>query len=336
MRVLHITNGDGAANLIKESVILGDVLPWRDPMHDGPFPAGLGLDELSEKRAAHLAGPGINVEEVVRDFRLRDDHLKSAARYDEVVLWFEHDLLDQLQILQLLDWFAGASFDRSNLKLISIDRFEGVPGFRGIGQLSPDQVATLHDIRQPVTAEQVEVARCGWAAFRSSDPRDLERFSRGGLGALPFLARALRRYFEEYPDVHDGLTRTERQILKLVDGGTSAPGRLFAENMDLEDALFLGDWSFFRIVAGLCAAAEPLLGCEPYDAFQYPPGMTIAWDEFRQQRLSLTERGRQVLASAGGRRAKLARDIWFGGVHVTSGQAMWMWDSKAESFELVS
>ena len=123
MAVLNITNGDGAANVIKASSVAGDVLPWRDPMHHGPFPAGLDLPELSKVRADYLSGPGIDRDETRRGFRLRDDHLNGASRYDEVVLWFEHDLLDQLQILQLFDWFYETAFDRSKLTLICIRSF---------------------------------------------------------------------------------------------------------------------------------------------------------------------------------------------------------------------
>ncbi len=44
---LHITNGDGVGNVLDACTIAGDVLPWRDPMHHGPFPAGLDLDAAS-------------------------------------------------------------------------------------------------------------------------------------------------------------------------------------------------------------------------------------------------------------------------------------------------
>ncbi|MEO1406451.1 MAG: hypothetical protein AAFV54_08170, partial [Pseudomonadota bacterium] len=66
MKILNITNGDGAANIIKQSVVTGDVLPWRDPMHHGPFPADLSLPELGKVRAAHLAGPDGDPTEVIR------------------------------------------------------------------------------------------------------------------------------------------------------------------------------------------------------------------------------------------------------------------------------
>jgi hypothetical protein len=110
----HITNGDSAANILKQSRVSGDVLPWRDRMHHGPFPAGLDIDEVSDIRARYLAGPQLHDAEVVRDFRLRNEHLRATARYGEVVLWFEYDLLDQLQILQLLDWFESTQTKHLN------------------------------------------------------------------------------------------------------------------------------------------------------------------------------------------------------------------------------
>ncbi|MEM9684136.1 MAG: hypothetical protein AAF942_12780, partial [Pseudomonadota bacterium] len=65
---LHVTNGDGAGNLIEASEVEGDVLPWRDTMFEGPFPSGLDLVETSRRRAAYLAGVGLPVSEVQRDF----------------------------------------------------------------------------------------------------------------------------------------------------------------------------------------------------------------------------------------------------------------------------
>ncbi len=36
--MLHLTNGDSAADLIREAGIGGKVLPWRDVLHMGPVP----------------------------------------------------------------------------------------------------------------------------------------------------------------------------------------------------------------------------------------------------------------------------------------------------------
>ena len=110
---LNITNGDVAADRIRRSRIPGEVLVWRDVLHEGPVPGGLSLEELSDVRAHFLAGCpwGLSEPSVREQFARRDEHLRRWADYEDVVLWFEHDLYDQLQLLQLLDWFADTDAD---------------------------------------------------------------------------------------------------------------------------------------------------------------------------------------------------------------------------------
>ncbi len=39
---------------------------------------------------------------LIHEFQRRDEQIRRAGDFDEVVLWFEHDLFDQLQVLQVL------------------------------------------------------------------------------------------------------------------------------------------------------------------------------------------------------------------------------------------
>src|SRR3954451_13008877 len=152
---LHVTNGDVVASTLEKLLPNDDVLPWRDPMVDGPFPAGLDPEATSRLRAAHLVGQKLDHDEVLRDFRLRDEHLASASRYREIILWFEHDLLDQLQTLQILDRLAGAELAGTRLSMICINSFPGIDPFRGLGQLDRAQMATLLDKASVVTIQQL-------------------------------------------------------------------------------------------------------------------------------------------------------------------------------------
>jgi hypothetical protein len=106
--MLHLTNGDDAAGLLRPAGMTGTILPWRDVLHEGPVPAGLDLDALSDVRARFLAEQGWDDRTAIRDgFARRNAALRRFRRHEAVVLWFEHHLYDQLQIAQLLDWFAG-------------------------------------------------------------------------------------------------------------------------------------------------------------------------------------------------------------------------------------
>jgi len=334
-KLLHITNGDGAADVLKNSVLDGDTLPWRDTMHYGPFPEGIDFDEISAVRARYFAGNSDEVfVEIERDFQLRNDHLKATEHYDEVVLWFEHDLLDQLQITQILDWFGSQHVKPYSLTMICINSFEGIEPFRGLGQLNCDQMVSLFSTRLPVTQLQMELASEIWAAFRSPNPKELETCQERNLDSLPFLGAALFRHLEEYPWTSDGLTRTERQIMTLISSEVSRPGMVFSDNMQLETCLFIGDWPTYKHISNLCNTS--MIQCEPNQEFQYEIDTKISIEEFRAQRLSITEIGNQVLSGAINATDLIERDEWLGGVHLQSNESMWMWDSEKRKLTLIA
>jgi len=337
--VLHITNGDSAANIISNSKLSGEVLPWRDPMHHGPCPASQSLDELSRIRIAYLSNEFGDDSDVVQvlppgqshGFSERDATLIGSNDFDEVVLWFEHDLLDQLQLLQLLGWFAQHGSSSLTLSLICIDNFPGVQNFRGIGQLSSTQMASLFVQRKPVTQAQFDVAVKFWQAFCHSDPTDLLNLCLP-VGkceeSLPFLISAILRHLQEFPWVSDGLTRTERQILQLVDSGIANPINVFSDNMNFESCLFIGDWRSYAHINELCMAEQPLLACATGVPFQYPPGVQGTLEQFSEQELFITELGREVLAGQKSILNTHRRNSWLGGVHLSSEKGLWCWDDQ--------
>ncbi|WP_229801525.1 hypothetical protein [Tateyamaria omphalii] len=298
-------------------------------MHHGPFPKGLSLSELGPLRAEYLAGPDADATDAKRDFQLRDRHLEAVANYDKVTLWFEHDLLDQLQILQILDWCSRAPLEDTQLAMICIDRYAEKPDFRGIGQLDADQMASLVPLEQPVTETMLALAAVGWAAFRSNDPRDLLTFLDSDLRELPFLADALRRHCEEFPNAATGLTRTEMQVLSLIGERVCSPRDLFLKNMDMETALFIGDWPTYQVIDALCAAG--LAMCEP-SPFRFPSFTSEVPPAFDAQRVSLTDVGRQVLSGERDAFDLVRRDGWLGGVEITSSDALWTWNKDVAQF----
>ncbi len=55
---LHITNGDSAAGVMREAGFDGEILPWRDVLHEGPVSAEPPLTTLSHLRAHFIADKG--------------------------------------------------------------------------------------------------------------------------------------------------------------------------------------------------------------------------------------------------------------------------------------
>lgn len=330
-RVLHITNGDSAGGLIQASGIAGDVWPWRDPMHHGPMPPDLDLAALSAVRAAYLSAPGHLADD---EFRARDAVLQKSQDYEVVVLWFEHDLLDQLQILQILDWFAAPENAHPGLEMICIGAFEGMPRFRGLGELSPQQIASLWPDRKPISAAALASVRNGWAAFRSEDPRAIEQYLLEADAVTPFMRPSLHRHLQEFPDSVTGLMRSEKHVLDVVAAGEARPGAAFGRVMDRERWLFGGDLRFFQHVADLTNGPAPLLTGEPGPKFQTLYRDKINRETFLAQRLSVSPTGKTLLAGTESAFGLLQRDMHLGGVHIRSGTPMWTWNGQSEALEL--
>jgi hypothetical protein len=299
--MLHVTNGDAAAEVIRASEIGGEVLPWRDVLHDGPVPAGLSLPELGVVRAECIASGGWGpAEELRREFAQRDATLGDYASHHEVVLWFEHDLYDQLQLIQLLGFFADAELGGTRLSLVC--------GAEYLGLSTPGRLAARFAERQPVTEAQLALGRAAWAAFRAPDPREVERIIAGDTAALPFLGAALVRLLEQYPSTRNGLSRTEQQALEAIDGGARTVREAFAAHQRREEPIWLGDSSFAKYLEALADGDRPLLSLNGS--------------------VELTEDGRAVLAGREDRVRLSGIDRWLGGVHL-AGRDVWRWDAEA-------
>jgi hypothetical protein len=321
--MLHITNGDSAGHGIAQSGISGTVLPWRDVLHEGPVPAGLSLREMRETRARFLADRGwATYDRALADFARRDAALADFRDHDEVVLWFEHDLYDQLQLVRILDWFADQDLGRTALSLVAVDRFPGVVPFYGLGQLTPEQLATLFPTRRPVTRAQLDLARAAWDAFRSPNPTAIERLLEGDTTALPFLSDALTRSLEEFPAIGDGLSRTERQALEGVLAGHTTPGELFHAVLEREERAFMGDLTFWNHLQELAAGPYPLVAPTDGAAFAGPDSIADP-TPFARRPIDATEHGRAVAAGRADRIALNGIDRWLGGVHLRGRSVPW-------------
>ncbi|HEX8904293.1 MAG TPA: hypothetical protein VF771_05585 [Longimicrobiaceae bacterium] len=313
--MLHVTNGDAAAAVIRAAGIPGEILPWRDVLHEGPVPAGLAPDELSAVRARFIAGLGWNADEVARGFAERDRTLAGFRDHDETVLWFEHDLYDQLQLIQVLDLIGDDNLDGGRVALIC--------GAEYLGNSAPARLAERFGQRGEVTEAETALASAAWAAFRSPDPTAIERLLDEDTSALPFLAAALTRHLEQFPSVRNGLSRSEQQALEAIAAGAATVrDAYFASHQQREDPIWLGDSTFADYLDGLAAGETPLVTLEG-GAKPDGPETTLA------RRVALTDAGRAVLEGREDRVRLCGIDRWLGGVHLHGRETAWRWDTDA-------
>jgi hypothetical protein len=311
--VIHFTNGDIVVGLLREAGVPGRIVACADPLHEGPLVHGLDLAEWRELRARFLAAGGDWPLSEVRDqLARRDEAIEAAASEDEVVLWFEHDLFDQLNLLWLLDALAAAGTHTSRISLIVIGAHPEVPRLHGLGNLSTAQLLRLAPARTTLSADALVEARLAWAEVCADDPRPSVRRAHEASANWQWLPGALRRLWEELPAVGTGLSRTERQGLDAIAAGAQPLGEAFGACSDREERRFLGDWSFYQTMMRLAAAATPLLTIERAG-------------EPAAARATISPFGQQVLGGAGDHAAINGLDRWVGGVRLTGFSPAWRW-----------
>ncbi len=282
---------------------------------------------MSQIRAQFLADCALgSYEEMLADFISRDSTLARFAAHKEVILWFEHDLYDQLQLIQLLDWFSRHDRDATTISLICVNAFPDIAHFIGLGQLNASQLRSLYETRRPLTESELTLGSEAWKAYCSPDPKVLEAFLRKDTSALPFLKAALRRHLEQFPALQGGLSRTQRQILEVVASGVHKPLEIFRATQEKEESPFLGDSPFWLYLSHLCTGKKPFLTRADDGTFSFPT--TDSHDPaFREQVLVLTEEGRNALVGqADWIKINRGIDRWLRGVHLQGPDAAWRWD----------
>lgn len=319
-KTLIITNGDSAAERMREARINDEILCWRDILHEGPVPKNDTLEELSEIRVDFLIHQGWgDPDEIRQSFAERDSIMRTLKDYASITLWFEHDLYDQLQLLQILDFLSNQKDLHPRISLIQTGNF--------IGQENPSRLRTHLKLKRPVSALQYTLASSAWSAFRAPTPENWCSLLSYDTTALPFLRPAILRHMEEYPAPKGGLTRTEAFILEMVYTGIVSPPRIFQLFQEEEEAAFMGDWSFWRILDDLAYGAAPLV-----TGLQNAPFSPDFDDDQREAYLGseLNLTGLGTTALLGKRDAIEFRrlDRWMGGTHLMSNNC-WRWDAEA-------
>ncbi|HET9029049.1 MAG TPA: hypothetical protein VFN49_02645 [Candidatus Aquilonibacter sp.] len=302
---LHVTNGDAVIHGFKKAGILGTHLAWRDVLHEGPVPGTVPLEECSRVRGAYLASRGFGRPiRIMQDLANRDALIRRASEFEEVVLWFEHDLYDQLQILQILAFLRALEPAPVMVSLVQSDHY--------LGALSGDELLALYPKRRTVTRAMFDRAQALWADFTSPEPLALGEQTKNEHPGFAHMRAALERLCEEFPAPGDGLSRSARQALAAVAQGPARKEELFARAQGREEAPFLGDATFYAILSDLQRSPAPLV--EGTEALLQPTAL-----------------GRRVLGGDADWLEHAPADRWIGGIHLHGAHPP-RWDTSRRAF----
>lgn len=323
--MLHIHNGDSSAETLKQSALPGEHFAFREALIDGPTPARVAGEEWRKLRADHLAEfYEVDLSKTERGLLTQEEKLSSFLEHDEVVLWFEHDLFCQTNLLYLLNWFADRDLGQTKLSLICIDQFPGLPNFRGLGELNVEQMASLCDGRHEVSAKEKELASEAWQAYCSPDPTAIEKLLAADTSVMPFLKPALQLHLERFPFVRNGLGRIQNRGLEFIQSGSHKFIDLFPRFGEAEPVYGLGDAQFWIALRQMSDAPEPLLRVRNGNGADHK----LTPEKIQQSAFEVTETGVAVLKGKADFVELNGVDLWLGGVHLVGRRDLWRWDDQ--------
>lgn len=330
--MLHIHNGDSTADTAKLSTLPGEHFAFREALIEGPAPAARDGAEWRRVRAEHLsAAYGVDLKECERALAEQENKLATFAKCEEVVLWFEHDLFCQLNLIYLLEWFGRQSLGKTKLSLICIGEFPGKENFHGMGELDAAELASLFPGRRPVTQQQLELAKSAWQAYCSTDPTEIQNLLKTDTCALPFLGAALAAHLRRFPSTSNGLGSIEAKSLELIDSGMKNFVDLFPKFGEAESIYGLGDAQLWLALRRISEARKPLLTISGGENGGSDPG-----SRFHKTAFEMTDVGHSVLKGDADFVAINGIDLWLGGVHLSGAGNLWRWDDDSKALVLSS
>ena len=262
--VLHITSGDVAGASLAKCGIPGEVFVWHDILYDGPRKPGWPDGDTLKARANFLSettGGGLGRQSVLDTLKAQYAKLETASRYDRLVLWFDACLFDQSMLCHILACLHVIDFHKA--ELLCVDDFPGIEPYHGLGQLSPEQLASVYDRRQPLTTDQFAFAQRVDQAFARQDKAAFKELSELSSAPISWVPAAVTRWMEEQLDPVTGLGRLETLALQAIRSDCETAADVFAFVAARETPpQFWGDITLWQKINRLADRETPLIRIE--------------------------------------------------------------------------
>ena len=303
-KTLNITNGDCAVTALKRAGVQGAFLPWRDVLHIGPLLAGDLLGRFEQSRVLFLSQYfDLSKQQVEAQFYSRRELLEDLSRYDTIRLWFEYDLYDQLQLVQVLMYLGQQAVKNSQVRWVVTDHY--------LGPANEAEIQELLRFDQAVPESCWQLSISVWQSLIQSTPAAWLEFSKKEHPDWPFLTQALQRLQSEFPCDVSGLSLTQTYTLNALVNSALDGAELFQAYAAQEQALFLGDTVFMKGLNELVEAEVPLI----HVISPHKDGFKATYE--------ITATGLAVIEGRKNHVKLNGIDRWIGGVHLNKNNCWW-------------
>ncbi|RAJ12886.1 DUF1835 domain-containing protein [Arenibacter echinorum] len=213
---LHITNGDILTNKLSTLKLEGDIITWREMLCEGKTETNVGSESFWKTRFEFLnknykVSKSWFIDKTLKEYRTLCNHKQE----DRIVLWFDFDLFDQVNMLAVISWLKTHR-PYAQISLVSSEEEENSLNILGLGELTDEQLLKLFTNCTLLTQDDIEYADYVWQLYCSDNPIRLENLKDFDSFQFSHLSGAIEAHLMRFPTIRNGLNEVENNILRLA------------------------------------------------------------------------------------------------------------------------
>ncbi|WP_457609595.1 DUF1835 domain-containing protein [Lutibacter sp.] len=217
--IIHILNNDAIAQILEKSEIKGDIIVWREMLCEGALHKNVGSDEFWKKRYTYFKNQ-FNVESIeYYDTTIREiKKVEDLSNYNEVVLWFECNLFQQINLLALCTFLVNNYVKKTNYFLVYFEKENGNEPEQPFTNLSTIDLKTIFENKTTLSKTSLLFAKESWKIYVENDIDKLKKFDFNKNSKFKCLQKSINQHLLRFPS-EKGLNQIEYKILRIVNSG---------------------------------------------------------------------------------------------------------------------
>ena len=247
-KILHITNGDSTTKYLKKLQFEGQFITWREMLCEGKTAVQVGSEQFWKLRfdflkTSYKISKKQFIELTLKEYRM----LCKQKRQNEIVLWFEHDLFCQINMIAVLSWLKRYRKGRK-ISLVCSGNIAGSDQLFGLSQLSEKQLKKHYQEKIELTEDDIEYADYVWQLYCANNPIKLHNvYKYQPSQTFKYLTGGLLSHLQRFPTIGNGMNALENKIINLVKKEEFSNEKEFVAKLLKLDARYgFGDVQYFK------------------------------------------------------------------------------------------
>lgn len=215
--ILHITNGDSTTSYLKKLNVQGDFITWREMLCEGKTTVDVGSESFWKSRFDFLKQSYKITKRQFIDLTLKEyRNLCNHKSQEEIVLWFEHDLFCQINMIAVISWLKRYRKGRK-ISLVCSGEIKGSNKLFGLSELSEKQLKEHYKNKIELSIDDIAYADYVWQLYCSDNPIKLQNLYQYQQNTtFTYLIDSLLAHLQRFPSIGNGLNKPENNILTIA------------------------------------------------------------------------------------------------------------------------